>query len=213
VTLHLSPGPREPDERRQVFLDSVDRAAQLQDRTGRVACVSVDPGWQPGAVITYDPEWTLEALRRIRTVFGERPVRTAVENWKINPEDGEFVRLADALGGDRLGVLLDLGHLHVMNDDAVGAAGRIPLDIYEVHVSDNNGSSDDHLPLGKGTLPIEGIAAQLTRRGFDGVWTLEMRPDYHMDRICISRKRSRQNIIGTREALEKAISLAEAGCR
>ena len=208
VTIHLSPGGPDTDERRESFQRTVDRAAEISSATGRVYCISIDPAGKPGKHIEYDPEGTLKALASISTAVGSDGVRIAVENWKINPEADEFTRLATELDGRRLGLLLDLGHLHVMNEDTVEAMANLALPVYEVHVSDNNGKSDDHLPLGKGTLPIEGIAAELERSGFDGIWTLEMRPDYYMSRCCITRRPACKAVITTREAVEKAAASA-----
>jgi len=97
----------------------------------------------------------LEEIARATDGLG---VRVAVENWKINPEREEFLRLAKALAGADLHLLLDLGHLHVMHDDTVEAAREVPLSVCEVHVSDNKGRTDEHMPLGRGTMPIDDIA-------------------------------------------------------
>jgi sugar phosphate isomerase/epimerase len=207
VTLHLSPHLQSSPERKEQFLLSVRRSGELCRRTGRVRCVSIDPAWKSGSQVVYDPDWTLEALGEIARTLDGQGVAIAVENWKINPDPAEFVRLDTALGGARLGLLLDVGHLHVMNEDTVAAVGAFPLPVREVHLSDNDGTTDEHLPLGRGTLPIDELVARLTDAGFDGVWTLELRPDYYMDKCCITRKRACDNIRTSRERLERALAM------
>ena len=137
-------------------------------------------------------------------------VRVAVENWKINPEADEFLRLSRELGRADLRLLLDLGHLHVMHDDTVAAARDVPLPVCEVHVSDNKGRTDDHMPLGRGNMPLEDIARVMRERGEDCIWTLEMRACYDFSQCTISNPRARRAFHQSRDRVAKALELAAA---
>jgi sugar phosphate isomerase/epimerase len=205
VTVHLSPGPSGAPERWDAFRRSVARAAELQAETGLLRCVSIDPAFRAGATIAYDPDATLRALQEIAEQMAGG-VGVAIENWRINPSLEEFQRLDRELVDAKLGLLLDLGHLHVMTDRPAHAICSFPLPVYEVHVSDNDGRSDDHLPLGRGTLPIEDVASSLRRAAFDGIWTLEFRPAYDMSRCCITNRSACRSIVASRARLERALA-------
>jgi sugar phosphate isomerase/epimerase len=176
-----------------------------------VRSVGIDPAWTSReGIVIYDPNGTQRALERLARAFEGTGVPLAVENWRINPEREEFLRLARALGGAQLGILLDLGHLHVMTDDPAREAAELPLAVREVHVSDNDGNDDDHLPLGRGTLPVERIARSLFSGGFDGVWTLEIRARYNFAQCSIGDPRARKALLRSRELLERALARAAA---
>lgn len=74
-------------------------------------------------------------------------------------------------------LLLDIGHASIGHRgaerplaflDALG--GRLQ----HVHVSDNLGREDNHLPIGVGTIAYPGILEALVRGGYDGTVTLEV---------------------------------------
>jgi sugar phosphate isomerase/epimerase len=46
--------------------------------------------------------------------------------------------------------------------------------IGHLHVSDNFGKEDNHLPIGSGTVPFPKIAAALKKTGYDGTVTFEV---------------------------------------
>ena len=76
-----------------------------------------------------------------------------------------------------LKLTLDTGHANIDNQD-----GSKILDfirhyshrIGHVHLSDNFGKRDDHLPLGEGTIDFDSVAAALEDCGYDDTITLEI---------------------------------------
>ncbi len=214
VTVHPAPGPLHSETRRRNFKCGVARAAELQLSTGAVSSIGIDPAWRSvGGDVVYDPEGTLRALERIARAFDGLGVAVAIENWKINPEREEFARLARELGGAELGLILDLGHLHVMTDDPVRSARELPLPVREVHVSDNKGDSDDHLPLGRGNLPLADIARALGEGGFDGIYTFEIRARYNFAECSVRHPAARKVLLDSRRRMEKALSEASGNRR
>jgi sugar phosphate isomerase/epimerase len=211
VTVHPSPGPRGSPEKEELFGQAVERAAELQKNTGCVRSIGIDPAWvSEKGIVVYDAERTERALEGIARATDGLGVAVAVENWKINPDPDEFLRLAGALEGADLRLLLDLGHLHVMHDDTVAAAREVPLAVCEIHVSDNKGRSDDHMPLGRGSMPIAGIANVMLERGEDCIWTLEMRARFDFAECTIANPRARRSFYQSRDRLKAALTEAEA---
>jgi sugar phosphate isomerase/epimerase len=107
-----------------------------------------------------------------------------VEDFPRDARARDFFRqaLAPLLDSPRLGILIDLGHMHFWLNSRPCYRGvtpkqyiaGVPLRIREVHVHDNDGTSDAHRPLGEGTMDIAAVARALRAVGFDGVCTVEV---------------------------------------
>ncbi len=67
--------------------------------------------------------------------------------------DPEPIRtLMEIIHDERIGVCLDLGHAHYSQTKIAGWFDALGEHIGYLHLSDNNGIYDDHLPLGEGTI-------------------------------------------------------------
>ena len=85
----------------------------------------------------------------------------------------------DAIGHPNLYLLLDLGHLQISNEDPVEviecASGRLGY----VHLDDNDGKGDLHLPLLQGIMQeadLERTVAALKLVGYEDAVSLEFSP-------------------------------------
>jgi len=166
--------------------------------------VSLDPiCLPPGPKGVLDPPLIVEMLGFL-TALGERyPIRVALENW---PKPGvgtpEALREVLAAAPGPVGILLDLGHLNLALRSA-WCPHRTPRDfilalpapVLEVHLHDNHGEVDEHLPPGVGTSDMEAAFDALGERGFQGFVTVEA------DVRGLGRD-------GMREALRRARALA-----
>jgi sugar phosphate isomerase/epimerase len=76
-----------------------------------------------------------------------------------------------------LSLALDIGHANIDCRD-----GRRGLDFIEqfghrighLHISDNHGKKDDHLPIGEGNIRFPEIISALKQSGYNGTVTLEV---------------------------------------
>ena len=107
--------------------------------------------------------------------------------WLINPE--EFVDILAKFPTANL--LLDVGHAHI--DDPKGEKclrfiEMFPGRIGHVHVSDNFGKEDQHLPIGAGIIDFSRVVKALKGIGYDDTITLEV---FSRDRdyLKISKKK------------------------
>jgi sugar phosphate isomerase/epimerase len=91
---------------------------------------------------------------------------------------------------ERLGFHLDIGHANV---------ARLPLDdllatfrgrLRHVHMSDNRGQADDHMPIGAGRVHWGRAVRALRQIGYDGTITLEVFAD-DRDYLLLSAKKLR----------------------
>ncbi|MFZ5955856.1 MAG: sugar phosphate isomerase/epimerase family protein [Nanoarchaeota archaeon] len=73
-----------------------------------------------------------------------------------------------------IGVTWDVGHLNMMkksgftDQDVVKETEKIAKNVKHLHLTDNFGYSDSHLPPGMGNVPIKEIMEQLEKAGFSG---------------------------------------------
>ena len=121
-------------------------------------------------------ERNVEALRAVCDHARDYGVRICLENMpNMNkllcrtPE--ELFGMVEAVGRDNLGTTFDAGHAHTMGN--TGTFLKDKARITHVHIHDNFGASDQHLPLGEGTVDWDLVLGAL--RDFDGVVVVEGR--------------------------------------
>lgn len=104
----------------------------------------------------------------------------------VRPEDFDevFDRFPNA------GLTLDTGHAYIGGgiERILSFIQRFPDRIGHVHVSDNRGRNDDHLPVGAGTIDFVKVVKALKEIGYDETITFEV---FTTDReyLVISRKK------------------------
>lgn len=93
----------------------------------------------------------------------------------LEPRVGEIVsntdallRLMDAVENDSFGAVLDTGHQHAQKEILPFSIEKLGRRVYYVHVSDNDGQTNQHLALGRGTVDWDGVFLTLKKHGFDG---------------------------------------------
>ena len=162
--------------------------------------------------ITFDPvlTWTsagllfsagqmshyLQELDR-RTL--DHQFRYGVEDFPETPFCLQMYRdnLSPLLASQRFGILIDIGHFN----ESVHRYGyyngvspeehfaQLPVPLLEVHLSDNNGKEDQHLPLAMGIVDFRSVARGLRKLRFDGLSTIEIKPTgEHEDAIASARE-------------------------
>ena len=195
VTVHIG-CPADPDELRQV--------REIHRRTGLIRWVSFDAA--PKRSGDLDLECTVRCLMHALGLLSKEKIGVLIENWMFGSETFRLIK--KEVGRRGLGILLDLGHLNLyskkMGMRADEYINRLPLDIHEIHLHDNDGVQDLHLPLaprqGSLLLAMEDVVAGLKKKGFDGVVTLEVMP--RLQSIYIKDEEGIGSIIRTRQIFE-----------
>jgi sugar phosphate isomerase/epimerase len=93
--------------------------------------------------------------------------------WLINPE--EFVDIMAKF--PTLNLLLDIGHAHI--EDAGGKKCLRFIEMFgnrigHLHVSDNFGKEDQHLPIGAGIIDFSRVVKAIKEVGYNDTVTLEV---------------------------------------
>lgn len=121
-------------------------------------------------------------------------VRIAIENI-FEDEPSNLVLLMRELHSENFGLCFDSGHCNLFT--------RIPLSewldmlspyIFELHIHDNDGTFDSHLPIGEGTFDFDFLFSRLKDR--DCLYTIEA---HTPERVLKSIERLRSQSITTRD--------------
>jgi sugar phosphate isomerase/epimerase len=224
VTFHanLADRPARPGDLDEPFLDRLcAEVLWWQGETGRVRSCCFDPLHVKGPddALRFDVPLNRRLVLCAAEHFGSSGVRTGIENSFGAPGCYQSVadvrRFAEACGLPQMGLLLDAGHanIHVQNGgkEAPARIGEfvraLPLEILEVHVTDNRGLKDEHRHLGYGNLDLAALLSALMARGFRGPLTVEVCLDilvkkYQSD---IHDPAQMAPILHTRDVLKKAL--------
>jgi sugar phosphate isomerase/epimerase len=93
----------------------------------------------------------------------------------LEPRVGEIVsntdallRLMDAVDADNFGAILDTAHQHAQKEILPLSAEKLGGRVYAVHAADNDGQSNQHLAVGRGTVDWESLFQALKKHAFSG---------------------------------------------
>jgi len=116
--------------------------------------------------------WVARAAGFWQEAIAGRGIELLLEN-AFEPDPAVLLALLQAIGRPQAGVCLDVGHAHLMSalwgratgqsswpstaDWLAALAGHVRY----LHLSDNDGSWDQHLPPGRGTIPWPTLLARL----------------------------------------------------
>jgi len=103
-------------------------------------------------------------------------VRIALENLmtSLGAVVEELLAVVQELSHPLVGVCLDTGHLNVTKGRPEAAVRAIGPKLFALHVHDNNGLSDQHLPPGDGATDWTGFVSALKDVGYAGSLNLEV---------------------------------------
>jgi sugar phosphate isomerase/epimerase len=118
-------------------------------------------------------EVSKSALRKLDSYSQELGVKVALENMPGSPFTTASTpeALLELIEGTELGICLDVGHAHTVGKlkDFVKLKKRI----INLHVHDNKGQTDEHLPIGDGTVDFPWLLKALS--GYKGRYVIESR--------------------------------------
>ncbi len=125
--------------------------------------------WLEKSLLTWQP------LNRIAAEIG---TKIAIENI-FEEEPTNLKRLAESMASDNFGICFDTGHFNLFSknplEDWMDALGS---HIVELHLHDNNGATDQHLPMGEGQFDFKKFFSLLGDR--DCIHTLEAHTQEHV---------------------------------
>jgi len=139
-------------------------------------CGVLHLGWQGDTWNARSDGWAREAVAELVPVAREAGIKLLLENIiSSGTRVSKLVELLDEVdpAGD-VGLCVDLGHAHVEGNILEELQAALPR-LDHLHVHDNDGQKDSHLPPGEGTIPWQQVVEQLRSIDFDGYAALELR--------------------------------------
>jgi sugar phosphate isomerase/epimerase len=139
---------------------------------GKQFKVKIDPSFR------WDDLWAamVDSFR-----FCAERAKDAGLKFCLEPRVGElvsntdaFLRLWEHVGSDNFGMVLDTGHQNAQKEILPLSVEKLGKRIFYVHVSDNDGRTNEHLALGKGTIDWEGVFTALRKHGYDGYIAIDI---------------------------------------
>jgi sugar phosphate isomerase/epimerase len=171
----LTPGIREASQKET--LRSLEVAAEFEPMK-----VSVHPATISGLgrfVKETAAGYAFEFLDRVVRRAGKLGLALCLENmfprYGFMSEPEAFAEILEQYPG--LFLLLDVGHARLGEKSSTRILRFIEQlghRLGHLHLSDNKGERDDHLPLGSGTIDFKRIARALKAAGYDATATLEV---------------------------------------
>lgn len=137
------------------------------------------PGMETDASSPYSSlawQLNLEAARRLLETAEKYGVEIAIENVPepypfLMKSVRDFKQFYRDLG-EGLSLVLDVGHANV-NHQIKDFIMQFPDKLAHVHASDNDGTGDQHLGIGRGNINWTEVAEALTEISFNGVVMIE----------------------------------------
>ena len=175
---------------RKACLTELERCAAIFSALGAKVmnihpCYFSPPGMRKDLVA-----FNIEALKPIVEMAASHGLTVVIENYTA-PFDrvSTFKQMLAAVPGLKLH--LDFGHTNFGHDNHEVFCRELGQHIRHVHFSDNRSRSDDHMPLGVGTVDWRNAVQSLKATGYDGTITLEVfcnDPDMQCQYLDMSRK-------------------------
>lgn len=164
------------DSANALWLDMLDGQAMLEhylsDLDGLaaheipVAVLHLTSGFEP-------PSRSAVGMDRVRALVERaerRGVRIALENVRNNRT---LVHVLDALDSPMLGMCYDSGHDFIWSETPYDLPRRYRDRLFAVHLHDNLGQYDDHLPPGAGKIDWAVVRRAMADSAYQGSYTLE----------------------------------------
>jgi len=105
--------------------------------------------------------------------YEKERIKIVIENL-VEEEPDILIKLCDAVNNDFFALCLDIGHLNVFSElSPSNWVKRMDKRLQYVHLHDNNGENDEHLPVGKGNIDFESFFDSIKNRN-DIIIALEL---------------------------------------
>lgn len=182
--LDLRPGAIDP-RIRQVTLERLRRVFELVPlfRPRAIVC---HPSFDEKYYISSEKLWienSLETWRSLLPYLEGTETIIAMENvYERGPH--QLSPLLDALGSPQVRFCFDTGHANAFGNASYEEWLESLGDrLGEIHIHDNNGTTDEHLPVGEGNFPFRELLKAVRERGLKPILTIESHSEKHLWRM------------------------------
>lgn len=183
--MDLNPGSEERllrDVTRRRFQQTCEAASILKPKV-----MVFHPGydrWRYGEKQSSWLKHSIDTFAAVIEATADNGCIIAIENI-FEEEPVTLLTLIESCNHPRIRHCFDVGHWNLFHAGHVGLEewfAALGSSIAEVHIHDNNGTRDDHAPVGEGNIDFDLYFKLLRRYAPDAVWTIEAH-----SRACLER--------------------------
>ena len=131
---------------------------------------------------------SVESARRIVELGEKYGVKISFENLVSAPPWNKVEEVARLVEDSGASICLDAGHAHINGYDVAKIVEEYERYVSVIHLHDNSGSKDDHLPPGAGT--IDWLRVFQALRGKDFMVVLEVKCEVDIEGVDACRNRT-----------------------
>jgi len=135
---------------------------------------------------------SVEALREVVKKAEELGVKVAIENMIGKDERfcsriSDLIGIIESVGSPYLGICLDTGHINLLPRSVTSMreeilhAGKY---LWTLHIHDNDGERDSHLPMGEGNIDWSQVIKALREINYKGVFLMEIQEREDPDELA-----------------------------
>lgn len=182
------------DRTLQRYYDAIDFASKYN-----VKNLTLHPGHLDG-ILTHEESLALSisSVIKICNYAKKYGMNICLENM-VNPDElcltlQEMIDFHKRANCDNLKLTLDCGHYHASNQtlevpkDLTKYVEAFKDKIGHLHLHDNNGTKDQHLKLGEGTLDFKTYFNALKKTNYDGLFSSEVLFNDYSELLATAKK-------------------------
>ena len=164
---------------------SLERFRQVFEIASRFhpRCIVFHPSYDEKYYVSSGHKWlenSIDTWMQLVPLAEGLDTRIALENvYEADP--GCLGLLLDALPPGRVGFCFDTGHFNAFAGTPLEAwLDRLGHRLIEIHLHDNKGALDEHLPVGEGTFPFGRLFSILRERKLTPILTVEAHSEQNL---------------------------------
>ena len=178
-SLHIENAHLQFDKANSLWLDTLNGKEALEgylaDIDGLADCEIPVAVLHPTSGVNPPPVSDI-GIYRMRVLVEraeKRGVRIALENVS---NTHILMYILDSVESSMLGLCYDSGHDYIWSPEPYELLGKYRDRLFAVHLHDNMGEKDDHLPLGQGNVNWDTVKSGIQNSTYSGSYTLESDP-------------------------------------
>ena len=163
---------------RQRTVDYVHSAISVAEKLGARFVVVVAGRATYGVRKKNAWRWATEGLKDCAAYAEGKGIQLGLEH--LTPLEGNVVmtlddvlQMLEDVNSPGLVALLDTGHVGIMGESLADHVFQLGEKLGHIHVDDNDGTCDDHLPPGLGTINFDPFFAALKKVDYQGYLSVE----------------------------------------
>ncbi len=127
---------------------------------------------------------TMQELCDIAENYGIIIYTENLSNNKLIQSVEQLNRYITEVDRENLAIVYDIGHSHFTGHDVAAETVACKNRLKHLHIHDNHGKKDEHLPVGDGTIDWKAFCDALEEVHYDGIYLMEL---YHSTPEALSK--------------------------